>query len=98
MTWVASPIFRAADFVQPDDLVRFSLPFSYLVVTAESNDGEAHAVKLYSDIAAAWAAASGDETVTWQTGAGDFITHQIQVGNQRPYQEADNRILRASPS
>lgn len=36
--------------MQPEDLVRQSMPFSYLYVTAESSDGDAHIVRLYSDI------------------------------------------------
>lgn len=35
---------------QPSDLVRQSMPFSYLSMTAESNDGNAHDVQVYSDV------------------------------------------------
>ena len=37
-------------FSQPTDLLRQSLPFSYMYITAESNDGNAHNVRMYSDI------------------------------------------------
>lgn len=36
--------------MQPDDLVRQSMPFSYLYINTASNDGNAHNVRLYSDI------------------------------------------------
>ena len=40
---------------QPDDWVKQSMPFSYVSLTAESLDGAAHAVQVYSELTAgAW--------------------------------------------
>lgn len=36
--------------MQPEDLFRQSMPFSYLYITTETNDGNLHNVRLYSDI------------------------------------------------
>lgn len=38
--------------VAPNDLMRSSLPFSYLEVDVKSTDGNEHAVQLYTDISA----------------------------------------------
>ena len=38
--------------LQPSDLVKQSLPFSYFFVEAASNDNQFHNVELYSDISA----------------------------------------------
>jgi len=35
---------------QPGDLVKQSIPFSYISLTARSLDGAAHAVQVYSDV------------------------------------------------
>ena len=37
---------------KPTDLVLQSLPFSYVYIDVESNDGQEHSVQLYSDISA----------------------------------------------
>ena len=36
---------------KPSDLVRQSMPFTYFTMTAASNDGNAHDLRLYSDVA-----------------------------------------------
>ena len=36
--------------IQPGDWVKQSIPFSYLALSAESLDGAAHAVQVYSDV------------------------------------------------
>ena len=38
--------------VSPDDLVRSSLPYSYMDVAVSSLDGSSHQVQLYTDISA----------------------------------------------
>ncbi len=37
---------------KPTDLVLQSLPFSYVYIDVESNDGQEHSIQLYSDISA----------------------------------------------
>jgi uncharacterized protein (DUF608 family) len=43
--------------VTPDDLMRSSLPYSYLEVEVRSTDGKTHDVQLYTDISAGKASA-----------------------------------------
>jgi uncharacterized protein (DUF608 family) len=38
--------------VVPDDLMRSSLPYSYLEIAVHSTDGSEHTVQLYTDISA----------------------------------------------
>lgn len=50
--------------VTPDELLRSSLPYSYMDVETSSLDGNSHTVQLYTDISAEWV--SGDHTATAQ--------------------------------
>ncbi|KAK6432058.1 hypothetical protein LTR95_011776 [Oleoguttula sp. CCFEE 5521] len=50
--------------VSPDDLLRSSLPYTYMEVDVQSVDGKQHDVKVYTDISAEWV--SGDRSVTAQ--------------------------------
>lgn len=38
--------------ITPDDLLRSSLPYSYMEAAVRSIDGQEHAIQLYSDISA----------------------------------------------
>lgn len=49
--------------VSPSDLIRQSLPFSYLTVSATSNNG-GHSVQIYSDIDNSWAGQFGVNVAT----------------------------------
>ncbi|CCM04857.1 uncharacterized protein FIBRA_07050 [Fibroporia radiculosa] len=49
--------------VEPSDWVKQSLSFSYLAVGAESTDGKAHSVQVYSEITAQWASSDAIPTV-----------------------------------
>ncbi|KAI9446172.1 hypothetical protein H4582DRAFT_535706 [Lactarius indigo] len=40
--------------IEPKDWVKQSIPFSYMSLTAESLDGAAHAVQVYSDLGMTW--------------------------------------------
>ena len=50
--------------VVPDDLLRASLPYTYMNVDVTSADGQQHDVQLYTDISAEWV--SGDRSATAQ--------------------------------
>ena len=83
-----------ADFFQPDDLVKQSIPFSYIVLSAASTDGNPHTVQVYSDISAEWV--SGDNTLiaNWTTTTGDIFTHQVQLQTQTEFSEINDHIQR----
>ncbi len=73
---------------QPSDLVKQSIPFSYLSLTAASNDGKSHSVQIYTDISAEWVSGDVNLPVNWTTtNTGGIITHQVQLQNQAPFTE-----------
>ena len=80
--------------LQPDDLVRQSLPFSYMALSAASNDGAGHSVKLYTDISAEWISGDDSLTANWTTDAGTIVTHQVQLQSQTPFTESSDHIQR----
>ncbi|KAH8834149.1 hypothetical protein DL96DRAFT_1579578 [Flagelloscypha sp. PMI_526] len=68
--FTAGPVTLNVTFfspVEPNDPVKQSMPFSYMSVTAQSADGAAHAVQVYSDISAEWASGDPASLVNWQT-------------------------------
>ncbi|KAK4547118.1 hypothetical protein LTR36_001339 [Oleoguttula mirabilis] len=60
--------------VTPDDLMRSSLPYSYMNLDISSADGSDHNVQIYTDISAEWV--SGDHTADaqWSYGTIDEST------------------------
>ncbi|GAB1524999.1 hypothetical protein RhiTH_008155 [Rhizoctonia solani] len=75
-----------------NDLVRLSLPFSYLSVSAVSNDGGSHAVSVYADISGEWITSDTGDPAVWSTDAnGSILIHQMSLRNPRPYLEARQR-------
>ncbi|KAL9111553.1 MAG: hypothetical protein Q9227_004041 [Pyrenula ochraceoflavens] len=54
--------------ITPNDLLRSSLPFSYMNVEVSSLDGSAHNVQLYTDISAEWISSERNATAEWDYG------------------------------
>ena len=79
---------------QPTDLLNQSIPFSYLAVSAKSNDGSSHTVSVYSDISAEWVTGNNDLTANWSTTTGDLIFHQVQLEEQTEFGEISDHIQR----
>lgn len=80
----AGPVDLTVTFlspVEPTDLVRQSIPFSYMAVSARSTDGGTHSVQVYSDISAEWVSGDNGLQATWNTSTGSVITHQVQLAN-----------------
>ncbi|KAI9066729.1 hypothetical protein FKP32DRAFT_1673575 [Trametes sanguinea] len=77
--------------VEPANLNNQSFPFSYLAVSAASNDGSDHTVRVYADISAEWI--SGDNTLEaqWNTTVGDAIIHRVQLAAPQPFTEIKDR-------
>ncbi|KAJ7765010.1 hypothetical protein DFH07DRAFT_371236 [Mycena maculata] len=90
----AGPVDLTVTFlspVEPTDLVKQSIPFSYMTVSAASNDGGSHSVQVYSDLSGEWT--SGDETLTvnWtSTTSGSILTHQVQLTNPTLFGEVND--------
>ncbi|KAJ3568603.1 hypothetical protein NP233_g5597 [Leucocoprinus birnbaumii] len=81
----AGPVDLTVTFlspVEPTDLVRQSIPFAYMAVSAVSTDGGTHSVQVYSDISAEWVSGDNNLQATWNTTTGSIITHQVQLANQ----------------
>ena len=71
-----------------------SLPFSYLALSAASNDGKNHSVQLYTDISAEWVTGDNSLIANWSTTTGTVLTHQVQLVNQSPFSEINDHIQR----
>lgn len=54
--------------VTPDDLLRSSLPYTYMNVDVSSTDGRQHSVQVYTDISAEWVAGNHNSTAQWSYG------------------------------
>ncbi|KAG8693682.1 hypothetical protein FRC09_010360, partial [Ceratobasidium sp. 395] len=80
--------------VEPTDYLRQSIPFSYLILSVKSTDGEAHQVQYYTDISAEWV--SGDNslgakwTTTNATSNGGSIVHEVSLQNPTKYAEIND--------
>ncbi|TDL21981.1 hypothetical protein BD410DRAFT_723660 [Rickenella mellea] len=80
--------------IEPTDLVRQSMPFTYLYVDVTSADGQPHSVQLYSDISAEWL--SGDRTMicNWTANINsDYISLQTQLQSPIPFAEIGEQAL-----
>jgi hypothetical protein len=70
-TLSAGPVEMKVTFlsgITPKDLLRSSLPYSYLDVEVHSTDGSEHSVNVYSDISAEWVSGDRSAVVEWQYG------------------------------
>ncbi|THG97612.1 hypothetical protein EW026_g4419 [Hermanssonia centrifuga] len=95
----AGPVDLTVNFlspVEPTDLVKQSLPFSYFVLSAAPNDGKSHSVQIYSDISAEWVSGDDSLTVNWTTTTGSVVTHQVQLEQQTLFGEVSDRIQQGS--
>ncbi|KAF4619311.1 hypothetical protein D9613_005332 [Agrocybe pediades] len=76
--------------VEPTDLVKQSIPFSYMAVSAASTDGASHSVQVYSDISAEWVSGDNGLVASWSTTTGSIITHKVQLVNQALFSEVND--------
>jgi Domain of unknown function (DUF5127)/Domain of unknown function (DUF4964) len=53
--------------IEPGDLQRLSVPFTLLTVSVLATDGATHAVQVYADITAEWAATDESDVINWAT-------------------------------
>lgn len=89
----AGPIDITVNFlspIEPNDLVKQSIPFSYMAVSAASTDGKAHSVQVYSDISAEWVTGDNGLLANWTTTTGSIITHQVQLQSQNVFTEVND--------
>ncbi|EPS95242.1 hypothetical protein FOMPIDRAFT_1054402 [Fomitopsis schrenkii] len=75
--------------IDPSDLLRQSLPFSYIAVEFESTDGRSHDIQLYADISGEWASGNRSLEMEWSTPTqiDGILYHQLQVTQSVPFEE-----------
>ncbi|KAJ3791208.1 DUF1793-domain-containing protein [Lentinula aff. detonsa] len=77
--------------IEPSDWVKQSLPFIYLSLQAESIDGQAHDVQVYSDISAEWISGNRNLVATWQTTqTSKSVYHRAQLQSPEYMTEINN--------
>jgi hypothetical protein len=77
--------------ITPEDLVRQTLPYSYLTLTAASNDGRSHEVFAYTDIDAKFVSNDWEAECQWSTThTHDLVYHQVFLKHQTQYGEFDD--------
>ncbi|KAH9482400.1 Glutaminase A [Psilocybe cubensis] len=89
----AGPVDLTVTFlspVEPTDLVKQSIPFAYMAVSAVSTDGASHSVQVYSDISAEWVSGDNSMIANWTTSTGSIITHQVQLQTQNVFTEVND--------
>ncbi|KAJ6515750.1 hypothetical protein C8R45DRAFT_217798 [Mycena sanguinolenta] len=90
----AGPVDLTVTFlspVEPNDLIKQSIPFSYMGVSAAATDGKSHSVQVYSDISAEWTSGDNSLTVNWNsTTSGSILTHQVQLETQTVFGEVND--------
>ncbi|KAK0206362.1 DUF1793-domain-containing protein, partial [Desarmillaria ectypa] len=73
--------------VDATDLVKQSIPFAYMTVSAASIDGAGHSVQVYTDISAEWVSGDTSLTANWTTSTGSVVTHQVQLTDPSVFSE-----------
>ncbi|CAE6448516.1 unnamed protein product [Rhizoctonia solani] len=86
----AGPVDLVVTFLSAldtNDLVRLSLPFSYLSVSAVSNDGANHAVSVYTDITGEFLTSDSRQSTdgtTWQNGDANTLRNNFLKTGKLP--------------
>jgi hypothetical protein len=82
--------------VEPGDLRRQSIPMAYVLTSARSVDGAAHAVSLYLDISGEWLSGNRDSQFTWApstvpSGTGTLQVWSLQLADPQPLTEVNQQ-------
>ncbi|KAK0199056.1 hypothetical protein F5146DRAFT_920298 [Armillaria mellea] len=78
--------------IEPSNLVLQSLPFSYVYIDVESNDGQKHSIQLYSDISAEWISGDSASLAQWNTTQTDSSTIHEAARQSQPQMEENNNL------
>ncbi|KAI5120591.1 hypothetical protein M0805_002540 [Coniferiporia weirii] len=78
--------------IEPADLVRQSLPFSYFYMSAASLDGNPHNLRMYSDLTGDFLAGTETEIVQWSPVdiEDDYVILNMQLQTQQAFTEVNN--------
>ncbi|TCD67966.1 hypothetical protein EIP91_011767 [Steccherinum ochraceum] len=78
--------------IETDDLVKQSIPFSYVYIDAVSTDGQVHDVQAYMDITGEWVTGNRSETVSWNgTKTSSSTVYQAQLLDPTPFKEVKDQ-------
>ncbi|KAF8217987.1 DUF1793-domain-containing protein [Mycena galopus ATCC 62051] len=93
-TLTAGGVTLTVTFLSPietTDLVKGSLPFSYMTVSAVSNNGASHTVEVYTDISAEWVSGNDAAIANWTTtNTNGYIVHQASLVSPTVYGESND--------
>ncbi|KAJ7503731.1 hypothetical protein B0H11DRAFT_2170697 [Mycena galericulata] len=89
----AGPVDVTVNFLSPveTDLVKLSIPLSYMDVSFAATDGKTHSVQVYSDISAEWVSGSDNWNVQWETTTTDILSHQVSLTSPAPFEEINDQ-------
>ncbi|KAG8747805.1 hypothetical protein FRC10_011250 [Ceratobasidium sp. 414] len=91
----AGPVDLTVTFLSPldyTDLVRLSLPFSYISVSAVANDGRSHTVAVYMDVSGEWITGDNNQPAQWSTVTDDSVVlHKMFLQSPSTYVESSQR-------
>ncbi|EJC99891.1 DUF1793-domain-containing protein [Fomitiporia mediterranea MF3/22] len=77
--------------IEPTDLVRQSLPFAYLSISAASTDGGAHSLQMYSDISGEFITGDTSKVAQWTADeSGDYVVLSMQLQTQQQFSEINS--------
>ncbi|GJE94471.1 hypothetical protein PsYK624_106410 [Phanerochaete sordida] len=78
--------------IEPSDPAKQSFPFTYISLTATSNDGQPHTVQVYSDISGEWVSGNRNDVMNWQTVPTDTILyHSVTLATPLAFSEITNQ-------
>ncbi|KAJ7924394.1 hypothetical protein B0H13DRAFT_1192380 [Mycena leptocephala] len=88
----AGPVDVTVTFLSPveTDLVKMSIPLSYMQVSVASTDGATHSVQVYSDISGEWVSGSTGWDVQWATTSTDILSHEISLVSPAKFEEIND--------
>ncbi|KAI0278703.1 hypothetical protein BGY98DRAFT_505082 [Russula aff. rugulosa BPL654] len=91
LTGVAGPMEVNLTFlnpIEPQDLVKQSIPFSYMSFTAKSTNGSSHHVQVYSDVSGEWTSGDRTQKIQWNTTFDTYaIYHNVTLQTPAIYTE-----------
>lgn len=74
--------------IEPEDLVKQSLPLSYMAVDVQTLDNQPHSISLYTDISGEWVSNNDNTMIQWETLEGrNAIVHSVRRANPLPLTE-----------
>jgi hypothetical protein len=82
--------------VEPGDLMRQSIPLSYILISARAIDGRTHDVQIYTDISGEWCSADDSQVINWAPeqvsySGGTLQSWSVQLANQQPLTEQNQQ-------